>query len=418
MNRRQFLQQIAFAATASVIGSQARASHGRVVSSPVVASRAAASPNRLIVVFLRGAVDGLSVLIPYQEAAYYQVRPTIAIPRPGAADGALNLDGYFGLHPALAGLMPLWQQGSLAFVQACGSPAETRSHFDAQRNMESGTPGRKATVDGWMNRLLTVLATDSPMGAVTDGATIPTILRGQAKVANLWLGNGATNPVALDRERLRMAFDQLYQQEDALSQAYRIGLDARRVQLQALTGGEGAVSDHRMQPGTANDFVQTTQQLARLMVKEPQIQLAFLGVDGWDTHLDQGGSRGLLATNLQNLGTGLAALVQGLGPVYRHTAILVMSEFGRTVRENGNGGTDHGHGNVLWLLGGNIRGGKVYGDWHGLEEGQLHEGRDLPVTIDFRDPITTLLQQHLQIESAQLQQIFPEYTPRHQLEVI
>lgn len=412
MNRRQFLRQLGYASatTAGLVGFQRRMD-GR----PTVSGRS----KRLIVVFLRGAVDGLNVVVPYQEAFYYQARPNIAIARPGESDGVLDLDGYFGLNPALGPLMPFWKQGSLAFVHACGSPAETRSHFDAQVYMESGTPGMRNTTDGWMNRLLGALSIDSPMGAVTVGTTIPKILQGRAKVANLRLGTWATSPVPLDRDRFRAAFDQLYQSNDVLGQAYQIGLEIRKAQLNALADPEMAsgspTTNSTLSP---NNFVQTTQQLARLMVKEPQIQLAFLEVEGWDTHLDQGGSRGVLATNLQNLGDGLAALVQGLGPVYADTAILVMSEFGRTVRENGNGGTDHGYGNVLWLLGGGVRGGQVYGDWRGLDGQHLHQGRDLPVTTDFRDPITTVLQRHLQIETAQLRQVFPGHTPKHRLEII
>lgn len=413
MKRRQFLQQIAFASatTISLVGLHSRKGYSR----PFGRSD---QPKRLVVVFLRGAVDGLNVVIPYREAVYYQARPSIAIPRPGGEDGALDLDGYFGLHPALAPLVPFWKQGSLAFIHACGSPDETRSHFDAQSYMESGTPGIRNTTSGWMNRLLATLSIDSAMGAVTVGTTIPKILQGQAKVANLRLGAGATSPVALDRDRLRAAFDRLYQQEDTLGRAYRIGLEIRKTQLSALAENGAATDQTANAAMSPVRFAQTTQQLARLMLKEPRIQLAFLELEGWDTHIDQGGSKGTLATNLQNLGEGLATLVQGLGPAYADTAILVMSEFGRTLLENGNGGTEHGHGNALWLLGGNIRGGKVYGEWRGLEESQLHEGRDLPVTTDFRDPIATLLQQHMQINSADLQQIFPGYTPRQQIQII
>jgi uncharacterized protein (DUF1501 family) len=408
MKRRQFLRTVALASATTVggIGTYGQVGH----------TTAGGRQKRLVVVFLRGGVDGLNVVIPYQEARYYQVRPSIAVPRPGAPGGAIDLDGYFGLHPALAPLMPFWQQGSLAFIHACGSPDQTRSHFDAQTYMESGTPGLRSTNSGWMNRLLTVLPGASPVRAVTVGATIPWILQGQARVANLSLGLAATIPVALDQDNVRAEFDRLYQQ-GALGQTYQTGLEVRKTQLDALRGASMRQPVNPTGYSASLRFVQTCEQLAQLMVQESQIRLAFLELDGWDTHIDQGGSSGFLADRLKAVGAGLAALAQGLGPVFEDTVIAVLSEFGRTVEENGNGGTEHGHGNALWLLGG-VRGGKVYGDWRGLENSQLHEGRELPVTTDFRDPVAMLLQQHMGIESASLRQIFPDYSFRHSLNLI
>lgn len=408
MKRRQFLRTVALAsATTGFVGLQGRLGHTAAVS----------RQKRLIVVFLRGGVDGLNVVIPYQEAAYYQVRPSIAIPRPGAPGGAIDLDGYFGLHPALAGLIPFWQQSKLALVHACGSPDGTRSHFDAQNYMENGTPGLRSTSSGWMNRLVAALPGASPIRAVTVGATIPWILQGQAQVANLSLGFAATSPVALDRDQVRAGFDRLYQ-ESVLSRAYRTGLEVRKTQLNALVEEPVRQTVSQMNSSSPSHFTRTCEQVARLMVQESQIRLAFLETSGWDTHVDQGGSSGLMADRLETVGKGLAALAQGLGPVFADTVIAVLSEFGRTVQENGNGGTDHGYGNALWLLGGGIRGGKVYGDWRGLEDSQLHEGRELPVTTDFRDPIAMLLQQHMGIESASLRQVFPNHTLNDSLNLI
>lgn len=408
MKRRQFLRTVALAsATTGFVGLHGRLGHTAAVS----------RQKRLIVVFLRGGVDGLNVVIPYQEAAYYQVRPSIAIPRPGAPGGAIDLDGYFGLHPALAGLIPFWQQSKLAFVHACGSPDGTRSHFDAQNYMENGTPGLRSTSSGWMNRLVAALPGASPIRAVTVGATIPWILQGQTQVANLSLGFAATSPVALDRDQVRAGFDRLYQ-ESVLSRAYRTGLEVRKTQLNALAEEPVRQTVSQMSNSSPSHFTRTCEQVARLMVQESQIRLAFLETSGWDTHVDQGGSSGLMADRLETVGKGLAVLAQGLGPVFADTVIAVLSEFGRTVQENGNGGTDHGYGNALWLLGGGIRGGKVYGDWRGLEDSQLHEGRELPVTTDFRDPIAMLLQQHMGIEFASLRQVFPNHTLNDSLNLI
>ncbi len=410
MNRRHFLQ------TTSCFGlaaSTALGSHAWVLRAAAAQSAIAPThpPKRLIVIFLRGAVDSLNVVVPYQDAHYYSARPHIAIPQPGKPGGVLDLDGQFGLHPALAPLMPLWQQGSLAFVQACGSPDPTRSHFDAQDYMETGTPGTKTTPDGWMNRLMSVLAnaTPNPIQAIGVGTTIPRILTGPMPVATL--PNGRTSKVALDRPAVAHAFDQLYgDRADALGQAYRESQASRQAINAALS------QDMVQEMQSANNgaplpigFAQDAQKLARIMTQDARVQLGFMALGGWDTHVNQGASQGRLARNLSQLGNGLVALQTSLGPAYADTTIVVMSEFGRTVRENGNAGTDHGHGTALWLLGGNIHGGKVYGQWHGLAPDALHEGRDLAVTTDFRDVLGSLLRQHLHLSPAQLAQVFPQY---------
>ena len=403
MKRRQFLIQSSLFSASSLIGI---GTHGWADL-----TMAATDPNsqRLIVVFLRGAIDGLSVVVPYQEPTYYTDRPTIAIPPPGQPNGALDLDGQFGLHPALAPLLPLWQQQSLAFVHASGSNDDTRSHFDAQDYLESGTPGIKATRDGWLNRLLGVMSDTSPIQAVSVGATTPRILLGKRAVANLASGRRAGNRMQIDRPQIARAFDRLYSSNDALSQAYRAGRVARTELLKDLDAETKIANNGATLP---NGFPGDAQRLARLMARDPRIQVSFLAVGGWDTHINQGGSQGQLARNLEQLGKGLIALQTGLGAAYQHTTIVVMSEFGRTVKENGNGGTDHGHGNVMWLLGGGIRGGKVYGKWAGLEPAQRYQGRDLAVTTDFRDVLGTLLTRRLAVDERKLQQVFPRYTPQ------
>jgi len=319
------------------------------------------------------------------------------------------------LHPALAPLIPLWKQGTLAFVHAAGSLDPTRSHFDAQYYMESGTPGVRNTTDGWMNRLLSILSGRTPIQGVTVGETTPRILAGKIPVANLASGRNADRPLPLDRPQVAEAFDKLYSGKDNLSQAYHEGRMARQALKSDLDAEMKMANNGAPLP---YGFAKDAQRLAKLMVKDPRIQLGFMDLGGWDTHVNQGGSKGQLARNLQQLGSGLASLVQGLGSAYPNTAIVVMSEFGRTVNENGNGGTDHGHGNVMWILGGKVRGGKVYGEWPGLAANQLYQNRDLAITTDFRDVITTILERHINLDETKLNQIFPSYAPTQKIELI
>jgi len=406
MKRRKLLKLGSLISAASIvsIGTHGWVARGFAEQKP--------NSKRLIVVFLRGAVDGLNVVVPYREAAYYDARPAIAIPAPGQEEGALNLDDRFGLHPALADLMPWWQNRSLAFIHACGSPDETRSHFDAQDYMESGTPGEKSTTDGWMNRLLATLPKGTPAQAVNLGGTTPRILTGKMPVANLPLGRNAASPMPVDFTRINAGFDRLYSGEDAISKAYQEGREARELLLGDLQSE--MMSANRGAPSPVN-AAGDMEKLARVMVGDSQAQLAFLALGGWDTHVNQGSSQGQLARYLQPLGESLATLVRELGSLDADTVIIVMSEFGRTLRENGNRGTDHGHGNVMWILGGGIRGGKVYGEWPGLAESQLFAGRDLAVTTDFRDAIASILGQHLQLNGRHLARVFPNYNFKRSL---
>lgn len=400
MKRRQFLIQSSLCAGSSLIaiGTDGWAARSIAGTDP--------NPHRLVVVILRGAIDGLSVVVPYQEPTYYTDRPTIAIPQPGQTNGALALDGQFGLHPALAPLLPLWEQKSLAFVHACGSNDETRSHFEAQDYLESGTPGVKTTHDGWMNRLLSVMADKNPIQAVSVGETTPRILLGKMAVANLGSGRGANRRLQIDKPQVAMAFDRLYGKNDAIGQTYREGRVSRTELLKDLDAETKMANNGATLP---NGFPGDAQSLARLMARDPRIQLSVLAVGGWDTHINQGASQGQLARKLEQLGKGLVALQTGLGAAYQNTTIVVISEFGRTVKENGDGGTDHGHGNVMWLLGGAIHGGKVYGKWPGLEPEQRYQGRDLAVTTDFRDVLGTVLTRRLGIDESKLSPIFPKY---------
>lgn len=362
--------------------------------------------KRLVVVFLRGAVDGLNVVVPYSESAYYAARPTIAIPRPNETGGALKLDQHFALHPALSSLMPFWEKGTLAFVHAAGSPDSSRSHFDAQDYMETATPGLKITPDGWLNRLIDALpGTRSATEAISVGPTLPRILSGRAAATNLALGNAATRPTPLDRPEIREAFDRLYQGNDALSIAYRAGQSSRKQLLPELT--EEMTQADKGAPSPVG-FADQARKLGRLIGRDSSIKVAFVALGGWDTHINQGSVAGQLPNRLKALGETLATFAQALGPTYGDSAILVMSEFGRTVHENGNTGTDHGHGNVMWVMGGKIHGGQVYGQWPGLSGNELYEGRDLAITTDFREVIAAILESQFELSSTQLDKVLPK----------
>jgi uncharacterized protein (DUF1501 family) len=404
MNRRTLLKTLALAGGGVLlpVGRSGWAATGAALP----------AQKRLIVVMLRGAVDGLSVVVPCGDADYYHARSTIAIARPGADGGALDLDGYFGLHPALSPLMPLWQQQRLAFVHATGSPDPTRSHFDAQDYMESGTPGRKITADGWMNRLLTQLpATHSPTQALSLGPVLPRILSGAADVANMPLGRNAGKDIAFDKPQVAAVFDRLYAGNDSLSQAYREGRAARtqiRASMQDLDDAQQEMRAADNGAPSPKGFVLDAYQLAGLIQRDPGIQLAFVALGGWDTHVNQGNAKGQLAGHLEPLAQGLSALAGGLGSMLDDTVIVVMSEFGRTVKQNGNNGTDHGHGNVMWLIGGEVRGGKIHGDWPTLAPQRLHENRDLAITTDFRSVLAQVLEHHLRLDDARLAAVLPD----------
>ncbi len=404
MQRRQFLGSLSSVAALGLMpaGRQAGAATG---------PDAGATRRKLVVVFLRGAVDGLSVVAPYAEKDYTRYRPTIGLAVPGQPDGLLDLDGHFGLHPALAPLMPLWQGGRLAFVHASGSPDPTRSHFDAQDYMESGTPGVKRTGDGWMNRLLGQLpGPPSPTRGLSVGTVLPRIYAGPVPVASMGEGQGATRPTVLDQPRIADAFGRLYDGDDATSRTFRESLAARREVLASLD--RNALDEEQMAANNGaplpNGFPDDAARLARLLRNDPNVQLAFVALGGWDTHAGQGAARGQLANRLAPLGQGLAVLADRLGPLFDDTVVVVLSEFGRTARENGNRGTDHGHGNAMWVMGGPVAGGKVLGRWPGIDESSLNENRDVAVTTDFRDVVADIAERHLGMPDAHLSRLFPE----------
>jgi uncharacterized protein (DUF1501 family) len=376
-------------------------------------AQSAGLPERkLVVVMLRGAVDGLSVVVPHGDADYARNRAEIAIAAPGESGGALPLDTLFGLHPSLAPLMPSWAAGRLAFVHASGSTDRTRSHFDAQDYMETATPGRRATPDGWMNRLLAVLGEPGgvpggePVRGVNLGPSMPRILVGASQVASLPAASASGRAATVPSATLASALDRMYADDPAAATAWAALRDTRQAMAESVSDG--------MDQGIANGavplagLVQEAGRLGRLMRREPSMRAAFFSVGGWDTHTNQGNARGRLAGSLGALAQGLDALVRGLDDRLDDTVVLVMSEFGRTVRQNGTQGTDHGHGNAMWLLGGGVQGGRVHGEWPGLDRAALHEGRDLAITTDFRAVIAQVLAHHMRLDDRQIARVLPQ----------
>jgi uncharacterized protein (DUF1501 family) len=398
VGRREFLRRAAVLSASGIVLLGPNAWAARALGGD-------SSRKRIVVVFLRGAVDGLNVVVPHGEPNYYDSRPTIAIGQRGGDGGALDLDGFFGLHPALAPMMNYWNEGTLAFVHACGSPDPTRSHFDAQDYMESGTPGIKSTGDGWLNRVLAAMPGAHPSTeALSLGPTVPRILSGRMAVANLPLGRAAARPLPLDRPVVEAAFDRMYEGSDPLSRAYKEGLSARSRLMSELAQDMAAANNGAPSP---KGFPDDATRLAHLIKRDPTIRVAFVALGGWDTHVNQGGASGQLAGHLKPLADGLAQFAQALGPAYGDTVVMVISEFGRTVHQNGNGGTDHGHGNVMWLMGGPVRGRKIYARWPGLSTAELYQERDLAVTTDFREPIATVLKSHMRLTDSQIDTVFP-----------
>ena len=361
----------------------------------------------LIAIFQRGAVDGLNLVVPVGEASYYAARPSIAVPRPGGgADAAIDLDGFFAFHPRLAPLEPLYRRGHLAVVHACGSPDSTRSHFDAQDFMETATPGVKNTADGWLNRLLVAQPVErsSPFRAVAISPQLPRTLLGPAPA--LALGQldqfgvrGASAPVAsgFEEEYRSIAAGPAQSSGREIFEAVKM---LKAANLQRYQPAEGAAYPR-------SPFGDALKSIAQLVKADVGLQVAFADVGGWDTHVNQGAGTGQLANRLDDFGKALAALAADLDDRFGDVVILTMSEFGRTMKQNGNGGTDHGHGNALLVIGGNVRGGRVACQWPGLAPEQLNEGRDLAVTTDFRDVFGEVATRHLGVERAQ--SIFPGY---------
>jgi len=365
----------------------------------------------LVVIFQRGAVDGLSVVVPFGESGYRKARPNIGLDRPGKGENAvLDLDGFFGLHPAMAPLLPYFEGGSLAFVHASGSPDATRSHFDAQDFMEAGTPGLKSTRDGFLARAIESSSREdaSPLRAVSMTSSMPRILSGGANaiamtsVSQFGLrAGGATGSVSA-------SFEAMYGDavNGRLSKTASDSFDAMRILREA---DPASIRPANSAVYPRNGLGRSLQQIAQLIRADVGLEVAFADVGGWDTHANQGAAQGQLANNLRQYALAVAAFAQDLGSRMADVTVVTVSEFGRTVKENGNRGTDHGHGNVMQILGGGVHGGSVYGDWPGLSGGDLYEARDLAVTTDFRDVFAEVLGKRLGVR--EVEAVFPGFTP-------
>ena len=365
----------------------------------------------LITIFQRGAVDGLNMIVPFGERAYYDARPTLAIGRPGSsADAAVDLDGFFGLHPRLAPLEPLFRARQLAIIHACGSPDATRSHFDAQDYMETATPGVKSTQDGWLNRYLHAREHQAatPFRAVALCPQLPRALQGSepalaiGQIAQFGI-RGEMPPSSFESEYAAAADTVLRSTGRDAFAAVRMLKVANPAQYTPANGAE--------YPRSA--FGQALRQIAQLVRADVGLEIAFAESGNWDHHVNEGAAVGQLATRLDDLARGIAALVRDLGDRMADVVVLTMSEFGRAVTENGNRGTDHGHGNAMMILGGPVRGGKVYGRWPGLAREQRFEGRDLSVTTDFRAVFSEVVREHLGLDSSAA--IFPGFSGKETL---
>jgi uncharacterized protein (DUF1501 family) len=399
ITRRVFLRNSALAVvgTTAIPSFLARAAFGAVEPT--------SRTKRLVVIFQRGAADGLNIVVPHAEPAYYSMRPSINIPR----NAVLDLDGFFGLHPSLASFQPLWSTGHLAIVHAAGSPDPSRSHFDAQDYMESGTPGVKATDSGWLNRTLHDLPEPeekSAFRAVALGPSLPRILSGSESavavnnINDFGVGRGpAAAPIA-------NTFEAMYADsvDSILHGTGEKTFDAVKMLKSADPSKYKPVAGVEYPRGRFGDSV---RQLAQLIKANLGVQVAFADISGWDHHVNEGSTQGQLANSLRDLSQSLAAFWTDLGDLGEDTVIVTMSEFGRTARENGNRGTDHGHANVMFVLGGPVKGGKVYGRWPGLDPSQLHEERDLALTTDFRQVLGEAVYRHLGNQA--LDQVFPGF---------
>ncbi len=372
---------------------------------------AGSAKNRpiLIAIFQRGAADGISMVVPFGDARYASVRPQIAIPAPsrGGAESALDLDGFFGLHPSLGSLKPLYDAGHLAMVQAVGSPDNSRSHFDAQDYMESAAPGNKGVADGWLNRYM---QTDpkpkgtAPFRAIAMSSNMPRTLLGPApalamtRIQDFDVRGSGRQGGGGD---VYSAFEALWHNETF--DAVKMLKDANPTRFQPENGA--------MYPN--QPFSQSLMQIAQIIKADVGLEVAFADLSGWDTHANQGAVAGQLSQRLREFGDGIAALYRDLGDRMRNIVVVTMTEFGRSIKQNGSGGTDHGHASALFIAGGPVKGGKVYGKWPGLSPDRLFEGRDLALTTDFRDVFAEILTKHM--HAPDVARVFPGYTPTQTL---
>ena len=365
----------------------------------------------LVVAFQRGGMDGLNVVIPFKDRAYYQLRPSIAVAEPAAGeDRAIDLDGFYGLHPALAPLKSIYDKGHLAIVQAAGSPDTTRSHFDAQDYMELGTPGLKSTPDGWLNRCLGDKGkSDTPFRGVSVTTQTPRMFGGNQPVLTI----SSIEEFRLRNQAMSATLQRLY--ANSADPLFRQGGNTLFESMAQLKAIESRIPASNVSyPG--GTFGAGLKQIARLIKADVGLEIAFTEIGGWDTHVGEGGATGQLANRLKEFAAGLAAFHQDMEDRLDDIMVVTMSEFGRTARENGNRGTDHGHANVMFAMGGKVRGGKVYGRWPGLAPEVLYEGRDLDLTTDFRSVCGEAIARHLGIK--EVNKVFPNFRAASTLGIV
>ena len=419
VNRRIFLKQGAFAFVC--MGAGPFWGPGFLRQTAAAAELGSTRDNKILIcIFQRGAVDGLSMVVPYGDPFYYQNRQDIGIAPPSQAageSGALDLDGYFGLNPAMAPLLPLFKQGHLAAIQACGSPNSSRSHFESQDLMESGVDEDRSVTDGWLNRLIGCCPEDeakkTAFRAVSMTSTIPRSLQGeQDSMAIRDLDTfglvGDTSVTLAGPSGTANGFESMYGSavDTVLHGTARESFDALDLLKQART------TNYQPANGAAypaTSFGKNLKQIAQLIKANVGVQVAFAEADGWDTHANQGGAKGQLATRLGAFAQALAALHQDLGDRMADVVVVTMSEFGRAVHQNGNRGTDHGHGTCFFTMGGTVKGGKVYGDWPTLAPDRLFQNRDLAITTDFRDVFGEICARHFNVPLTAMPQLFPHY---------
>jgi uncharacterized protein (DUF1501 family) len=364
----------------------------------------------LVVIFQRGAADGLSIVVPHGDADYgKQVRPNIAL----AANETIKLDDFFGLHPALKDMIPLWEAGNFAVIHQVGSPNATRSHFDAQDYMESGVPGSKSIDTGFLDRLISQIPDDSTKSIFKGIAMQPNLPR------SLWGKSGGfamdsiqgfsqSNLTSISNASLSKGFESMY--DSALDQVLR---GAGQNTFEAMKSLKNLPSNSAGANYPKGKLGKHLADIARMIKGRVGLQVAMTDCGGWDTHQRQGAATGQLANELSNLGSAIAAFAKDLGPMMKNVCLVTMTEFGRTVKENGNGGTDHGHGSVMFMVGDSVIGRQVRSRWTPLNPELLYEGRDLPVTTDFRDVWCEIFTSHLKVPNAK--SIFPDFTPSNKM---
>jgi uncharacterized protein (DUF1501 family) len=389
ITRRDFLKQTA-----------ALAAMGMASGWPKLSFANLPTDNRFVLVILRGALDGLAAVAPYGDSSYATLRGGLAFGPPGEENGVIDLNGFFGFNPALAPLHPLYVKKQLAVVHAVASPYRERSHFDAQNLLENGTVKTGGSV-GWLNRALGELKAQQG-AALAINQQIPLVLQGPKQVASWAPKGGAFNEGSAYMKTLAT----LYAQDPVLAEPFAEGLRIQQLAASTLTKDDTMSSKNALGPEA---LAITAKAAGSFLAKEIGPRLAVLEAGGWDTHFRQGTVNGVLATRLADLAKGLALLPATMGPAWDKTVVVVVTEFGRTVRENGTGGSDHGTAGMALVMGGRVNGGKVYGNWPGLGAGKLYQDRDLAPTTDMRSIFKTVLYGHMGATTSGLDSIvFPD----------